>query len=87
MASALPVVATDVGGIPGIMKQDVTGLLVGSDDEAGLRQALAALAVAPERRSALGRRGRQVAIERYAAARMVDQYLALYGRVLSAFGR
>jgi glycosyltransferase involved in cell wall biosynthesis len=79
MATGLPVLATPVGGIPGILEED-TGVLVAPDDEPALRSALAALVGDRERREELGKRGRVVALERYAADRMVDEYLALYAR-------
>jgi glycosyltransferase involved in cell wall biosynthesis len=80
MATALPVLATPVGGIPGIVDEDETGFLVPVDDEAALRAKLVDLMASPERLAEAGRRARVVALERYAADRMVDEYLALYAR-------
>jgi glycosyltransferase involved in cell wall biosynthesis len=80
MATALPVVATPVGGIPGILDENETGFLIPVDDEQALRARLAALLAEPLRRAEVGARARAVALERYAADRMVDEYLALYAR-------
>lgn len=80
MATAVPVLATPVGGIPGILEEGETGFLVPVDDEVALRARLAELVAAPERRREVGRRARVAAVERYAADRMVDEYLALYAR-------
>lgn len=86
MATALPVVASRVGGIPGIVEDGATGLLVPSGDEAALTAALARLLDHPERLAEMGRRGRAAAADRFAAERMVDQYLALYARCRLAEG-
>jgi glycosyltransferase involved in cell wall biosynthesis len=76
MAAGLPIVATAVGGLPGVVTTDV-GVVV-PVDEAALGAALAALARDRPRARALGERARQVALDRYGADRMVDAYLALY---------
>lgn len=80
MATALPVVATPVGGIPGILEDRETGFLVPVDDEVALKAKLEELLASPETMAEAGRRARRVALERYAADRMVDEYLALYAR-------
>ncbi|HXU84120.1 MAG TPA: glycosyltransferase [Polyangia bacterium] len=80
MATALPVVATPVGGIPGIIDDEETGFLVPTDDEEALRGLLTQLLASPQRLAEVGWRARAVALERYAAERMVDEYLALYAR-------
>jgi glycosyltransferase involved in cell wall biosynthesis len=77
MAAGLPIVSTAVGGIPTVVDEGKTGLLV-TVDERALHQALAALAADPERTRAMGARAREVALERYDYSRMVDAYLALY---------
>ena len=77
MAVGLPVVATAVGGLPGVVEPDVTGVLV-PVDEAMLSAALGRLAREPAAAQAMGQRAREVALARYSADRMVDAYLALY---------
>lgn len=83
MATALPIVSTAVGGIPGAVADGETGLLAPPGDAAALRQRLQALRDDRPRAQALGRRGREVALARYSVDRMVDDYLTLYRR----FGR
>jgi glycosyltransferase involved in cell wall biosynthesis len=80
MATALPVLATPVGGIPGIIDDEETGFLVPTDDEEALRAKLTDLLADPHRLTEVGWRARAVALQRYAADRMVDEYLALYAR-------
>ena len=54
MASALPVICTPVGAIPGILQQDVNVRFVHPGDRAGLAVALLALVNDPKQRSAMG---------------------------------
>jgi glycosyltransferase involved in cell wall biosynthesis len=79
MAAGLPIVATAVGGLPGVVDEGVTGLLVPVDEQA-LGAALARLAHDRELARALGQKAREVALARYSYDRMVDAYLELYAR-------
>jgi glycosyltransferase involved in cell wall biosynthesis len=79
MAVGLPIVATAVGGLPSVVDDGVTGLLV-PVDEAALGRALRTLYDDPARAKQMGRRAREVALERYSYDRMVDAYLELYQR-------
>jgi glycosyltransferase involved in cell wall biosynthesis len=81
MATALPVVATRVGGVPQVVDEGVTGFLVPSQDEAALRDRLATLAADPGRARAFGARARELALERYSLERMWAAYRAIYERV------
>ena len=58
MASSLPVVATRVGGIPELIRNEEEGLLVPPGDPAALAQALIRLCNEPETCLRLGRQGR-----------------------------
>jgi glycosyltransferase involved in cell wall biosynthesis len=59
MASSKPVVATAVGGIPEVVEDGVTGLLVPPDDPQALARALQALLSNPDLRIAMGQAGRR----------------------------
>jgi len=56
-AAGLPVVATAVGGVPEMLEEGQTGLLVQLDDEQGLRDALLKLILDPALRQRMGRAG------------------------------
>ena len=58
MACAVPVVSTDVGGIPELVVDDVNGLLVAPAHVAGVARALHRLLTDPETRCRLGAAGR-----------------------------
>jgi len=86
MASGLPVVATEVGGVPAVIDEGATGLLV-PVDEVALADALGQLATDPARARSMGKRARIAALSRFSATRMVDDYLSLYARFAPAVAR
>jgi glycosyltransferase involved in cell wall biosynthesis len=77
MAAGLPIVTTAVGGLPGVVDEGHTGLLVPVDERA-LGQALGRLIDDRALARTLGANAREVALSRYSSERMVDAYLALY---------
>jgi L-malate glycosyltransferase len=78
MACGLPVVATDVGGIPEVVVHGHTGLLVSSQDVQQLTAALETLVQQPCMRLTLGRQGRERVVEHFSLQRMVHDYQLLY---------
>jgi starch synthase len=87
MACATAVVASDVGGIPEVVADEVTGSLVHYDAndadgyQAGLAEAVNALVADPERAERYGRAGRQRCIEEFSWARVAEQTLDIYRKV------
>jgi glycosyltransferase involved in cell wall biosynthesis len=77
MASALPVVATAVGGIPSAVPAGC-GMLVPSGDAPALRAALDALARDPARTRAMGESARHHALAVFSIERMADAYERIY---------
>jgi glycosyltransferase involved in cell wall biosynthesis len=65
MAHGLPVIASDAGGLPEIVRDGETGLLIDNSTEE-LRAALERLLARPEQAAALGRQGRAL-VERCAS--------------------
>jgi L-malate glycosyltransferase len=80
-AAGLPIVSTDAGGIPHIVADGVSGLLVPVGDDAALAQA--ALRVLREHGLAgrLTAAARAVALEKYSWESVRDRWLALYQRL------
>jgi glycosyltransferase involved in cell wall biosynthesis len=78
MASGIPVVGTRVGGIPELVVDGETGLVVEPDDPAALAAALDSLARSPQRRHELGERGRERAAEHFSAEGVARRTVALY---------
>jgi glycosyltransferase involved in cell wall biosynthesis len=77
MATALPVVATRVGGNPEVVIDHETGLLVPGHARA-IADAVLALAADPRRRHAMGEAGRWRVKRHFSLERMVEQYAGAY---------
>ena len=80
MAAGLPIASTAVGGIPDVVEDGVAGVLSAVDERA-FAAAVGGLVADPSRTREMGWRGRERALGRYGADRMVDAYLELYQRV------
>jgi glycosyltransferase involved in cell wall biosynthesis len=83
MACGTPVVASRVGGIPELVDDGVTGLLVPPGDADALADAIVALLGDPARRAQMGRRGREKAVAEYGVEKIVGQTLAFYQSALN----
>lgn len=81
-AACLPVVATAVGGVPEIVLNEDTGLVVPAGDAQALGDAVARLHGDPALTRALAARGRQHFEQHLTAERMVEQTLAVYAQAL-----
>lgn len=87
MACGTAVVASDVGGIPEVVADGVTGSLVhyDADDPTGyqlrLAEAVNALVADPERAKRYGEAGRQRCVEEFSWARVAEQTLDIYRKV------
>ena len=88
MACGTAVVASDVGGIPEVVDDGVTGTLVHYDSadeagfEAGLAEAVNALVADESRAAGYGVAGRQRCIDGFSWARIAEQTLAIYQSLL-----
>ena len=78
MAAALPVVATRVGGVPEVVVDGETGLLVEPEDTAGLAAALDRVAGDDELRQRLGRAGATRVVEHFDATSTARRMVELY---------
>lgn len=97
MAMELPVVASEVGGIPEVVDDGVTGVLVPIDVEKGefaepggeeafeaaLGDALAGIVADPDRATEMGRAGRRRVGEMFSWETIADRTMAVYESVLS----
>jgi alpha-maltose-1-phosphate synthase len=87
MACATAVVASDVGGIPEVIADGITGLLVHYDAydpagyQTGLAKAVNELVADPARAERYGRAGRQRCIEEFSWAHVAEQTLDIYRKV------
>jgi sugar transferase (PEP-CTERM/EpsH1 system associated) len=83
MATALPIIATDVGGNRELL-DDRTGQLVASEDVDAMAAAMLADFGDPSAARARGRRALGVALQRFDLQHMVAAYAALYERLIEA---
>ncbi len=87
MACGTAVIASDVGGIPEVVSDGVTGTLVHYDPadiagfEARLADAVNAMVADPQRAATYGAAGRQRCIDEFSWARIAEQTLEIYRTV------
>ena len=80
MAAGLPIATTRHSGIPELVEEGVSGLLVPERDAAALADALRELATNPERWQAMGRAGRAKVEADYDIHRLNDRLVELLAR-------
>jgi N-acetyl-alpha-D-glucosaminyl L-malate synthase BshA len=76
-----PSVARRAGGIPEVVEDNVSGVLVTSADPDALARAVEGLIQDPKRRASLGHAAQRRARERFSAEVIVPKYEALYRKV------
>ena len=78
LALERPVVASNLEGIPEIVKQNETGLLVQPGNSEELAQALIYLYQHPETAQSLAQRGRQYVEGQFTIERMISAFFRLF---------
>jgi glycogen(starch) synthase len=81
MGCEVAVVASDAGGLPEVVEDGVTGLVVPRGDSTALAQAIGSLLADPERRRAMGQAGRARALRLFDWDRSAEQFEQLYREV------
>jgi len=84
MAAGLPVISTAVGGVPELVQDGATGLLVTAGDAHALAEAIVQMGRDPMRRAVMGDAARQTALQRFDVRVMSRAYAALYQQLLHA---
>ncbi|MEX1026540.1 MAG: glycosyltransferase [Candidatus Paceibacterota bacterium] len=83
MMHALPVVATNVGGVPSLIRGGETGVLVGVGDSHAIASAIGELRVLPEIRRQIGTRARTFARRELSLKRYIRDVADLYEQTLA----
>lgn len=78
MDAGLPVIASRVGGLPEVVADGLTGLLIPEDDPAALAEAMARILARPDRGAAFGAEGRRRVESHFRAAPMVRRVESIY---------
>ena len=86
MAKRLPVVATSVGGVPEVVDDGQTGLLVRAEDHDAIAEAITRLASDVDLRKTMGARGYERAHEHFSIEQTVQNTEALYEQLWRANG-
>jgi glycosyltransferase involved in cell wall biosynthesis len=84
MASAIPVVATPVGGTSELLKDGVHGLLIPVGDSAALAKSIISLLSDRSLAEEMGRRGRELVEDSYTWDAVIDQTECVYAEVKQA---
>ncbi len=86
MAAGVPIVSSDIPGSRDLVEHERTGLLFPLDDVNALQAALARLLAEPAVAGALAGAAQEKVHREFSAARMADEYLALYRRLAGRCG-
>ncbi|HKP85700.1 MAG TPA: N-acetyl-alpha-D-glucosaminyl L-malate synthase BshA [Blastocatellia bacterium] len=82
MACEVPVIATRVGGVPEVVEEGGCGYLFEVGDVNGMAEAALKVLGDDEERERLVKRGREIAVSRFATDEIIPQYEALYRAVI-----
>jgi len=85
MATGLPVIATNVGGNPELVVDNVTGSLVKKQSEHEMAKTLKYYFDNPNIIQQYGSAGRTLAVEKFSLQRMVKDYLSVYDKILNDY--
>jgi N-acetyl-alpha-D-glucosaminyl L-malate synthase BshA len=81
-ACELPVIATRIGGIPEVVSDGETGYLSEIGDIEKMAADTIKLLRDEDQRRAFGKRGRELAVERYSTEKIIPEYISFYENVL-----
>lgn len=85
MACALPIISTPVAGVPEMIEQNLTGILVNEKSPGELAEAIAGLLKNLQSAREMGARGREVCLDKFSTQRTtthLKHLIARYGRVM-----
>jgi N-acetyl-alpha-D-glucosaminyl L-malate synthase BshA len=78
MSAEVPVICSNVGGLPEVVEHGYTGFLHDPAHVAGFTASALKLLTNDTLRRTMGRRGRRVAVERFGADEMIEKYVRVY---------
>lgn len=83
-AAGLPTVATNVDGIPEVIQDSATGLLVPSAESEALADAIVTLLKDPERRVEMGDQARRRIMDQFSASKIVHDMELIYEELMQS---
>lgn len=87
MSANKPVIATAVGGVPELIEDGISGILVPPRNPEALANVVLCLAKDPELRQKMGKAGQERAVAMFDISRTAREYEALYLKLLKESGR
>lgn len=84
MAAGVPVVASRVGGVPDLVEEGETGLLIDPDDASSIASAVGRMLADPAARARMAAKARERAKERFDPRVVADRHLEIYREALRA---
>jgi glycosyltransferase involved in cell wall biosynthesis len=82
MAAGVPVVTTQVGGVPEVVIHERTGLLVGSRDHEGLARGIIRILKNRDDAERLTKNAKELVLREYSIDKMIDKIESLYKELL-----
>ena len=85
MAAGKPIVATNVGGIPEIVKQNINGILVQPKNPEKLASAIIEIAKNPKKAEIMGQKSRKIVEENFNLTKIVENITNCYRKIKKDF--
>jgi glycosyltransferase involved in cell wall biosynthesis len=83
MAAGVPVIASRIGGIPDLIRDDETGLMFDPNDPADVRRQVERISTDPQLRSRLGANGQAEALRRFHPEVVAKAHINVYQDVIA----
>ena len=83
MAGGIPVVATNVGGIPDLVREGETGFLSGPTNQSELWRNLANLVKNRERRNRFSSKSKNLALQKFTSQSIASEHVKIYRSIVS----
>jgi glycosyltransferase involved in cell wall biosynthesis len=81
MQAEVPIIATRVGGIPGLLENGSCGIMVAPGDSEALAKAVTLLSSDTALAQGMAKQAREEALSKYSSRRMAEKYLKIYETV------
>lgn len=83
MIFSKPVIGTNIGGIPEVVENGVSGILIENENSEDLKNALIKLIENKDIRESMGKNGRRIYEEKFTAEIMANKFIDYYKNILS----
>jgi glycosyltransferase involved in cell wall biosynthesis len=80
----LPVIASNCGGIPEVVINGENGLLIETGDVEGFQRAMTELIENDKKRKAMGKKGKEIASQKYSWHDSISKMINIYNKTLHA---